>query len=461
MNFSDYKVWEPIIQVGLIMGLVLFANILRRKIKFIRNSLIPTSVIAGIIILLLRLNKDFSSILNKNLLEGITYHFLALGFIAIALKVKADKKLKDTVIVETGAITVSTYLIQAIVGLIVTILLAFTFNKGLLYASGLILPLGFGQGPGQALNFGTIYENQFNFVGGADFGLAIAGIGFLVACLVGVLYLNILRKKGKITVVDETEKYIDNYEVSATDEIPMTESIDKITIQIALILFSYFIAYLLIYGLSYLATTFLGNFGTNTVKPLLWGFNFVFGSVVAVIVGAVLRFLRRKEIMNRQYPNNFLLNRLGGFLFDIMIVASLGAIEIKMLESLILPIILLTIVGTISTFVYLKIICPIVYPNYTYQGFFALFGMLTGTASTGMILLREVDYNYESPMATNLVLQNFPAILFGFPLMLLLAFAPHGLMQSLITLGILTFMFIAFNFLILKLNKRREEVKSH
>ncbi len=31
-----------------------------------------------------------------------------------------------------------------------------------------------------------------------------------------------------------------------------------------------------------------------------------------------------------------------------------------------------------------------------------MFGMLTGTASRGMILLREIDPNYETPAANNL-----------------------------------------------------------
>lgn len=450
MNFSDSKFWLPLIQVGIIMSIILIANIIRRKISFIRKSLIPTSVIAGILILLLRFQTDINKILNKDLLEAITYHFLALGFIAIALKVKPDFKGNNAVILDTGVVTVNTYLIQGILGIIVTIILSVTIDKDLLAASGLLLPLGFGQGPGQALNFGNIYENEFGFSGGADFGLAIAGIGFFVACFGGVIYLNILRKKGIIKIDTDNEKFIDNYEVASEDEIPLSESIDKITIQIALILVSYFLTYLLILELTSLSKTYLGNFGMKTVNPLLWGFNFVFGSIVAVVIGIIFKQLRKHDLMHRQYPNNFLLNRFGGFFFDVMIVASLGAIEIKMLTKLLIPLILLTIVGTVSTFIYLKYICKVVYPNYPYQGFFAMFGMLTGTASTGMILLREVDKNFESPMANNLVMQSFPAIIFGFPLMLLLAYAPNGLMQSLITLLILTIMFFAFHAFIIK-----------
>ena len=53
-----------------------------------------------------------------------------------------------------------------------------------------------------------------------------------------------------------------------------------------------------------------------------------------------------------------------------------------------------------------------------------MYGMLTGTASTGIILLREVDGDFKTPAADNLVYQNFPAIIFGFPMMLLANFAP-------------------------------------
>ena len=53
-----------------------------------------------------------------------------------------------------------------------------------------------------------------------------------------------------------------------------------------------------------------------------------------------------------------------------------------------------------------------------------MYGMLTGTASTGIILLREIDGDFKSPASDNLVYQNFPAIAFGFPIMLRATLAP-------------------------------------
>ena len=53
-----------------------------------------------------------------------------------------------------------------------------------------------------------------------------------------------------------------------------------------------------------------------------------------------------------------------------------------------------------------------------------MYGMLTGTASTGIILLREIDGDFRTPVSDNMVYQNFPAIVFGFPMMFLANLAP-------------------------------------
>ena len=76
--------------------------------------------------------------------------------------------------------------------------------------------------------------------------------------------------------------------------------------------------------------------------------------------------------------------------------------------------------------------------------------MLTGTASTGMILLREIDPNYETPAANNLVLQQVPAIAFGAPLLLLMSFAAESITNSLIVFGIMLAMFIVYNIIVFR-----------
>ena len=94
--------------------------------------------------------------------------------------------------------------------------------------------------------------------------------------------------------------------------------------------------------------------------------------------------------------------------------------------------------------------CKKIYPDYPYEAFFSIFGMLTGTASTGMILLREIDPNFETPASDNLVLQQLPAIVFGAPLLLLVGMAGKSITNATIILGVIVLMFILYNFLLLR-----------
>ena len=85
MDLSEYSIWKFLVQIGIIFISILVANTLRRKIKFIRNSLLPASVIAGIIIFILMFIPLINEFIDKSFMKALTYHSLGLGFIALAL----------------------------------------------------------------------------------------------------------------------------------------------------------------------------------------------------------------------------------------------------------------------------------------------------------------------------------------------------------------------------------------
>ena len=51
-------------------------------------------------------------------------------------------------------------------------------------------------------------------------------------------------------------------------------------------------------------------------------------------------------------------------------------------------------------------------------------------------LLREVDGDFKTPASDNMVYQNFPAIVFGFPLMFLATLAPTKPVLTLIAVSV-------------------------
>lgn len=458
-SFADLSTWAWLIQFFIIVVALLVANVVRCNVPLFRRSLLPSALLAGLIILCLKPLDIFNTLVDKHAMEIITYHALGLGFVAMALKNKKIKSATTTMkVVETGAVTASTYILQGLVGLAVTVPL-FLLWKGhdFFYAAGLLLPMGYGQGPGQALNFGVTFaswaEGQGLVFHGSDFGLSIAAIGFIVGSLVGVVYMNILRRKGKLKITANAENQANTLaDYESNGEIPHSESIDKMTVQLSLVLLVYGLVFLLMYGVQQLD---LGQFGVKTLKPLVWGFNFLWGTLIGVLVRWIIGRLRKTNIMQREYINNHYLDRIAGTCFDVMIVAGTAAIDMGNLRGLWLQLILVCILGAVATFWYVLRCCKKLYPDYQYEGFFAMFGMLTGTASNGMILLREIDPRFETPAANNLVLQTIPALAFGFPVLLLMGFAPQSLTNTLITIGVMVVALTLFAIFIFRKKKSK------
>ena len=439
MDYSaaNLALWNPIFNIGLIAAVVLAANILRRKIPFIRNSMIPTAVLGGFLLLGLKLTGLLE--LNIELMEMLTYHCIAIGFIALTLRVpeETDKSKGDMVGFKSGAVIVSTYVIQGFIGLLITLGLFFTVMPDMFPGAGALLPMGYGQGPGQANNIGSSYE-ALGFAGGRSFGLALAAAGYICACVIGVIYINYLVRKGKLIRTDHEEingsVAIDTFQ--SKGEIPIAESLDRLSVQAALVLLVYLITYLATWGLTS-AFSALSPGVAATVNPLLWGFNFIIGSALAMLMRSVLKGLRHVRLMNHQYQNNYLLSRISGLAFDVMIVAGLASIEPEVLTGLWLPFLLLAVAGAIITLLHLKIVCRRVYGDYYYEGLVSMYGMLTGTISSGVLLLREIDPQLKTPAANNLVIGSSFAILLGIPMLLLIGLIPKSVTMALISVGAL------------------------
>ena len=457
-NLWDANIWSAVLIIALLLSAIIIANSLRQKIRILRESLIPSSVLGGLLLLIastvcksitgtylfdLPMFCAGSAFSGIGILEMITYHCLAIGFICMSLR-RVGKTSKDrkTDVFNSGVLTVNTYLIQVLFGLIITVAASFIIPS-ILKASGILLAFGFGQGTGQALNYGSIYENQFGFFGGKSFGLTIAAMGFLTASLVGVLYLNILKKKGRLKV-DPSKTAHKNTLADFEDEneFPLTESVDKLTVEFSIII--------LIYAASYGIMCLLGKLVGDGLIGTIFGFNFLIGTFVAILFKAVYVRLRNRNIIKREYINNFMMNRIGGFAFDVMILAGIGAIQIDILRDYWIVLLALGVTGAVITFVYVRYVCNSLFKSYAAEQFMAFFGMLTGTASTGVILLREADPAFETPAADNLVYQNLVAIIFGFPIMFLASYAPRSDASTYITFGIVLALFIIFNLILFR-----------
>jgi len=470
LYFDNLEYWWLFIVIGIILACLLLANVLIQVIKPLKKALIPSPVLGGFILLIfLSVFKAITghALFNSQILEMITYHGLGIGFVASALKKKtaaekeAQSKSKSSIF-DSSLVTVGGYLVQVVIGLIVSITLFFII--GSYPASGALLPMGYGQGPGQALNWGINYETKIPFTlldgttifftGGTSFGLAIAAMGFISASIGGLIYILIQKKKGNVKFmgVDGEDVPKDNLETFVNvNDIPHSGTIDKLSVQIAIVVLTYLISFGIIMGVSALCDIDLQNglasgkywlYTENwqelglekaektgllygTIKPLMWGFNFIIGTGVAVGVKALLNGLTKAKAVKKEYINNYMMDRISGVAFDIMVVAAIGSIDLEAFSNInfVLPLLLMGVLGCVGTYFYCEITCNHLFTKGGYQeeSFLSLFGMLTGTASTGVILLREIDPSFKTPALNNMVFQTLWSVALGAPVLLLMS----------------------------------------
>ena len=455
-SFTNTSLWNFLVQMGIVAVVLLLSNIIRRKVFFLKMTLLPTAVLAGFILLVLRVLNVLQ--IDTAVMEMTTYHTIAIGFIALSLVIpKLDDKRnpKNFAAPRTGALIVSSYLLQGFFGLAITIGLAYTIRPNLFKAAGILLPMGFGQGPGQANNVGLTYE-ALGFHGGQSFGLSIAAMGFLVAYFVGLIYINILNRKHLIKDPGEAAKtdITNPEEFESHNEIPVSESVDKFSIQVALVLTVYLLTWLTATGITK-GLYALSEDIAKMLVPIIWGFNFIVGTLLAMGMRGILRLFRNQGWMTRQYQNNYLLTRISGYAFDLMVVTGICTINFEKLYGLWLPFILVTTVGTVATLLYLQWMCKKLYPDYYYEGLLSLYGMLTGTISSGMLLLREIDPKFETPAANNLLFGTSFGIGFGVPMLILIGMAPKSDFMAFLTMGLIAVYFLMLLLFIFAVKRKK------
>ena len=86
---------------------------------------------------------------------------------------------------------------QGLAGLLLTFALIGTLLPGLFPSFGFLAAIGFSLGPGQAFAIGSGWE-RLGFAGAGSIGLTFGALGFLLACVGGVLLINAAIARGWI-----------------------------------------------------------------------------------------------------------------------------------------------------------------------------------------------------------------------------------------------------------------------
>jgi len=408
--------WGVMIYLLLIGVLLFVGKALKTRVPFLRKVVMPSALLGGFVGLL------FSDAVipgsyhvDANVMVTIVYHMLALGFITLTLKDKGPAENKKK-IWSTGMIITSTYALQGFIGILMVLL--FFGDKSI--AAGMLLPLGFGQGPGLATSFARNWTEMLTGVEAtsAALGASYAVVGFLFGGSIGIILINLIsRKRGVVHKNDFSDQslYKATIEVDTVKEFNV---IDGLTVQVVIISLIYGMVWLTLFLLNKILMP-LGGIG-ETIFGLLVGFNFIIGIFYSLLFKVILKFTEKKGLNMSFAKNDYILSNLSSLFFNFMITGAVLTITFGFLREYGWLLLAITTVGALVTVLYVWYVTKKVYTQYNDEYFVGLFGMLTGVASTGIALLKGIDRNLETPVADELAMGSATAITMALPLLAIL-----------------------------------------
>ncbi|WP_210411543.1 sodium:glutamate symporter [Oceanispirochaeta crateris] len=443
MNFH----WTFIIDLGIISIALLAGTLIRSKVKFFQNYLIPNSLTAGFILLIFY---NWIGPLwgwTTGSLENMVFHFLNISFIAMILRVGKKVESNKKAVFSMATSLVAQYGLQCFVGTILTLIMIHTFLPALFPGFGLFATLGFSLGPGQAFAIGSGWESM-GFDGLASVGLTFGALGFLLACFGGIFLINFgLRKKW---IYPEQMSGLDKVSVRAGvvrrgEDMPgeevknrtSTEAIDPLSFNAAMILGTYLLSYLLLRLLNWLLA-YAGPLGAELAVNL-WGIMFIFSAIVAMVVKKILVILNMEYIVDDQR-----LTRVAGFSVDFMVAASVGAISIAVLKDYWLPILIVAGISGLITIITHIWLSSRIFEDHSFYRAILIYGCVTGTLPTGLALLRIIDPEFETPASKDYMYASGMVFLMVIPIIVTANMPAYGalkgsLVQTYIVLGIYAF----------------------
>jgi ESS family glutamate:Na+ symporter len=405
------------------MGVLLvIATYLRSKIGILQKYLIPANLLAGALGLILGANMLGWIDLTSERLGTYVYHLLALLFIALGLR--APKSKMGLSSVKFGLIFISVYLVQAIIGLLLAFLLIYTLMPDLFAGIGLLPPLAFGMNPGIAYTIGTNWE-QFGFASGGIVGLTFSACGFLVAYTVGIWLVRRGIKKGRAAYINTNDELPDEVKKGILDEpranedekiTTSPENIESFSFHIGLIGFTFILTYLVVVLMEWGLITV----GAENEVTTLWSFHFIIAAIVALFVRKILDTTNASRLID-----DVTMTRCSNLFMDFMIVASVAAISLVVVAQYWIPLLVISILVTLATWWVIQYMTNDAFGEYKFERFAAIFGNMTGTLQSALVLLRIVDSGMKSPASYNLVYGSGLALVFGFPLLLLINAPVH------------------------------------
>ena len=381
--------------------LVVLGKLARVKIKLFQQLYLPSSVIGGILGLIIiqvwgnALPTQWTAGWSKlpGFLINIVFGALFLGVCIPRPSMiwkRAGPQLAHGQIVAWGQYVVGLGLVLLVLGRIFKVPDIF----------GVIIPVGFEGGHGTAGGLRDTFT-QLSWPEGSDFGLASPTAGIISAIIAGIAlinwaarrgYVSGLRKSDLMTPEERAGLYPIDQRPSAGAQTTSADSVDSLALHLAII----GIAVLIGYGI---------KFGLVTVERLVPGLSRVkifagFPLFPLCMIGGLVVQLFLSRFTKNSLVDHTLMQRLAGTALDFLVVAAISTIRLEVIARGIIPFLVVIAGGILWNIFCVVWLARRILPNCWFERAIAEMGQSMGVTATGLLLLRAVDPEQKTEAAS-------------------------------------------------------------
>lgn len=364
-----------------ILGVLLFvATLLRLKIPFLKKAFIPASLIAGIFGLILgpyvlgvfpaEMRSSFSAMPTP---------FIVIVFACMMLGTKHNVSKSALIGAAPSIVQCWTYSFSQ-VGLTALLTgLLFTPLWGTNPLFGSVIEIGFEGGHGTAGGMTEVF-NELGWAAGADVSQTTATIGLLIGIFGGIILINIAVKKKWTTILtsnsslsEDTKEVFEEAERKPSTYTTISGNVvDTFAFHAALI------------GIAILI-------GQIIVKLFKLAFNYSLPLFpFAMIGGWLLNMVLQKTSVGKLMDRGVFV-RIQGLAMDFLITAAVSAVSIPVVLEYWKELLIACTVATAATIFLCLYFGPRLYPRHWFESSILRFGIATGVAAIGLMLLRVCD----------------------------------------------------------------------
>ncbi|GAB4072872.1 sodium/glutamate symporter [Barrientosiimonas marina] len=269
---------------------------------------------------------------------------------------------------------------------------------GLPPMTGALIEIAFEGGHGTAAGMSGTFE-EFGFDEAYDLSIGLATVGLLSGVVFGIILINWAVRRNKTNVVKNVEGFSDlrkrgimefqNRDPAANMTV-RTESIEPLSLHFALVGLAILVGYLILQFLIWFeSVTWGAATGSEfmTYIPL-----FPLAMIGGIIVQIVFSKVDQNNILDRP-----MITRIQGFALDILVVTAIGTISLDVIGEHIIPFLLIAALGISWNLFGVLVLAPRIIPSYWFERAIGDFGQSMGVTATGLLLMRVVDPENDSP----------------------------------------------------------------